>query len=113
MTGTARRTKTTLSLREVFALNVRLTRIHAGLSQERLANEAGLDRTFVSSLERGVRNISVDNIEVLARALQTPAHDLLDAGLAEREGLDSTLLRARRTARPFPAARRTRPTTKR
>jgi transcriptional regulator with XRE-family HTH domain len=112
MPNATRRSKKPPTLRQVFAENVRVVRTNRGLSQERLADEAGLDRTFVSSLERGVRNISIDNIERIALALDTPAHDLLDAGLAAREDLDSTLLRAPRSARPFPAARRTRAASK-
>lgn len=106
MPNTVRRGKTSPSLREVFARNVRLIRTNAGVSQERLADEAGLDRTFVSSLERGVRNISIDNIELLAKALKTPAHHLLDPGLAEERGLDTSLIRAPRNARPYPAKRK-------
>jgi transcriptional regulator with XRE-family HTH domain len=101
MPAASRRRNATTSLREVFARNVRLVRIHAGQSQERLADEAGLDRTFVSSLERGVRNISIDNIELLARALGIAAHDLLDPQLPERRGLDPAVTRAPRTARLY------------
>jgi len=78
----------TVSLRQTFASNVRAVRIHKGISQERLAAEADLDRAFVGTLERGLRNISVDNIELIARALGYPAHELLDPALAARQGLD-------------------------
>ena len=108
MPNAVRRAKSIASLREVFAKNVRLIRTNAGVSQERLAEEAGLDRTFVSSLERGVRNISIDNMELLANALNTPAHHLLDPGLAEERGLDTSLLRAPRNARPYPSKRKPR-----
>ena len=67
-----------LSLRLVFARNIRLVRIHAGLSQERMAGEAGLDRAFVGTLERGQRNISIDNIELIARAIGEPACSVQD-----------------------------------
>lgn len=96
------RSKRTLALRQLFAENVRLVRTNTGLSQEALADEAGLDRTFVSSVERGVRNISIDNIERIAHALQANPCDLLDPELAARTGLDTSLLRAPRTT---PAAR--------
>lgn len=47
------------------------------MSQEDLALEANLHRTFVAHVERGVRNISIDNIEKLANALGIPVHELL------------------------------------
>ncbi|MDI1237208.1 MAG: helix-turn-helix transcriptional regulator [Polaromonas sp.] len=95
-----------LSLRLVFARNVRLVRIDAGMSQERLADEAELDRTFVGTLERGLRNISIDNIELLAKALGTPAGELLNPDLPRERGLDVTVTRAPRTARPYPVRKR-------
>lgn len=104
--GASRRSKPTLTLRQVFARNVRLVRIHAGQSQERLADDAGLDRTFVGTLERGIRNISIDNVELLAEALGVPAHELMNPDLPEQRGLDVTLTRAPRIARPYPAAGR-------
>lgn len=64
-------------LREILAANVRRRREHLGLSQERLAGEAGLDRTYVSQIERGVRNISLDCLDKLARGLSTEAWVLI------------------------------------
>lgn len=93
-------------LRLVFAKNVRLARIHQGMSQERLASEAGLDRAFVGSLERGQRNISIDNVELIARAIGLVASDLLDPGLPERAGYDTTLNRAPRSARLYAPGKR-------
>ena len=61
----------------VLARNLRSVRQTRGISQERLAELAGLHRTYVSSVERGQRNISIDNIERLARALATTAEALL------------------------------------
>lgn len=48
---------------------MRKLRVRATLSQERLAEEAGLHRTYVGSVERGERNISLQNILRIARAL--------------------------------------------
>lgn len=95
-----------LSLRLVLARNIRLLRIDAGMSQERLADEAGLDRTFVGTLERGLRNISIDNIELIAKAIGTPAGELLNPNLPQERGLDVTLTRAPRTVRPYPVKKR-------
>lgn len=94
------------SLRLVFARNIRLMRIDAGMSQERLAAEAGLDRTFVGTLERGQRNISIDNIELIAKAIGAPARELLNPDLPHERGLDVTLTRAPRTTRPYPVKKR-------
>ena len=69
--------KDSQGLRTVFARNLRSARQTRGISQERLAELAGLHRTYVSSVERGQRNISIDNIERLAKALATTAEALL------------------------------------
>ena len=60
-----------------FGKHLRDIRENKGLSQEKLAAEAGLDRTFVSSCERGVRNISLVNIYKLAEALNVEPGSLL------------------------------------
>ncbi len=52
-----------------FGRRLRETRIKVGVSQERLAELADLHRTYISSVERGERNISLVNIERVARAL--------------------------------------------
>ncbi|WP_295521676.1 helix-turn-helix transcriptional regulator [uncultured Pseudacidovorax sp.] len=96
------------TLRQVFARNVRLVRTNAGMSQEAMAAEAQLDRTFIGSLERGERNISIDNIERLARVVAVPPHELLDPALPKLRGLDETLTRAPRKARIYAAERRPR-----
>jgi transcriptional regulator with XRE-family HTH domain len=77
------------------------------MSQERMAAEAGLDRAFVGTLERGQRNISIDNVELLAKAVGVPAHELMHPELPAIRGMDATLTRAPRTARVYPVSRRT------
>jgi transcriptional regulator with XRE-family HTH domain len=66
--------------RSVLAANLIRLRRERGWSQEELAFEAGLHRTFVAHVERQVRNISLDNIERLADALAVPLHRLLLTG---------------------------------
>lgn len=58
--------------REVLAENMRALRAERGWSQELLGFETGLHRTFISHCESATRNISVDNIEKIARAFNVP-----------------------------------------
>jgi transcriptional regulator with XRE-family HTH domain len=66
------------SAKSIFARNIRKVRLSQGLSQERLAELSGLHRTYVGSVERGERNISIDNIEALAKALRVRPSELLE-----------------------------------
>ena len=65
------------NLRDVLAFNVRLLRVELGWSQEALALKCGLDRTYVSAVERQRWNVSLSNIETLAHALGVQAWELL------------------------------------
>jgi transcriptional regulator with XRE-family HTH domain len=65
------------SPKKLFAVNVRRLRVSAGLSQEALADRAGLHRTYVSSIERGERNVAIENIFRLATALGVDPRELL------------------------------------
>ena len=62
---------------ERFGIRLREIRLKKGISQERLAELAGLHRTYVSSVERGGRNISLENIDRLATALGEPMAKLM------------------------------------
>lgn len=57
--------------------NIRRLRKERGLSQEALGDEAGIDRTYVSGVERGVRNPTITVLERFARALGVPPGELL------------------------------------
>ena len=59
------------------AANLRTARKQRGLSQEGLAELANLHRTYVGGIERSERNVSIDNIEKLARALKLDISELL------------------------------------
>lgn len=76
-------TSTRPDIREVLALNLKFLRAKKGLSQDALALVAGLDRTFIAHVERLKRNISLDNLEKLAVALEVPTATLLDENLRQ------------------------------
>lgn len=66
-----------LAQRKAFGARVRQLRHQAGISQEELAHRAELDRSYVGQVERGERNISLDNIYRLADAVGADAGSLL------------------------------------
>lgn len=63
--------------RKIFGTRVRQRRLSLGLSQEALADAAGLHRTYIGSVERGERNVSIDNIDRISAALDATPVDLL------------------------------------
>jgi transcriptional regulator with XRE-family HTH domain len=63
--------------RTTFSRNLKKLRLEKGISQESLADLAGLHRTYIGSVERGERNISIDNMERIARALGCSVADML------------------------------------
>jgi len=67
--------------REVLARNLQKLRVEKGLSQEGLAFSAGIDRTYVSGIERGCRNPTLDIVDSLALALGISTAILLDHGM--------------------------------
>ena len=66
-----------MEIREIFARNLRRTRQAQGLSQEELAHKAEIDRTYVSSLERGIYSPTIEVVERLAIALAVDTADLI------------------------------------
>lgn len=75
--GATNQSKKHVSAREVLAANIVALRHEKGWSQEVLAFECGLHRTFVAHVERLSRNISLDNVERLALALGVQSYELL------------------------------------
>ncbi|AEF88750.1 helix-turn-helix domain protein [Delftia sp. Cs1-4] len=61
-----------------FGRHLAATRRKAGVSQEALAYESGLSRSYLSEVERGLRNIALRNICILAAALNVPPAQLLE-----------------------------------
>ncbi len=66
----------TIDVRERFGDAVRGLREELGLTQEALAEEAAIHRTYLSDIERGTRNVSLVNIELLANALGVTLSEL-------------------------------------
>jgi transcriptional regulator with XRE-family HTH domain len=64
------RQKDKTDIRQRFGLAIRQRRQELGISQEELSFRAGLHRTYISDIERGSRNPSLENIEKLAKALE-------------------------------------------
>ena len=58
-----------MQARNLIAKNIRKHRLKLDLSQEDLAERADIHRTYIGSVERGERNVSIDNIERIASAL--------------------------------------------
>jgi transcriptional regulator with XRE-family HTH domain len=67
-----------------FGNRLREVRRKSGVSQEKLGDLAGLDRTYVSSVERGRNNISLLNIAKLAKALGVPIAELFPPGESDQ-----------------------------
>ena len=65
------------SPRRILAENLRIIRLVRNLSQEALADLAGLDRSYIGGIEHAQRNLSLDNVEKLSRALGISIPDLL------------------------------------
>lgn len=61
---------------ELFTKNMKKYRNEKHLSQEELADKAGLHRTYISSIERGQRNVSLKNIQKIAEALEIEIYKL-------------------------------------
>lgn len=65
------------TIREILAINIKNYRSKQNMSQEDLAFQCNLHRTYISDVERCTRNISIDNIAKIANALNVSPADLL------------------------------------
>lgn len=70
--------KNTSSIQAQFGAHLKKLRLQSGLSQEAFADKCGLDRTYVSGIERGVRNPTLEVINVLAQGLEVKIQILLE-----------------------------------
>ena len=68
-----------MNARAILARNLRALRLSKDMSQEELAHQAGIDRTYVSDLERQVYSASVDMLDAIAAVFDVRAADLIDA----------------------------------
>lgn len=66
-----------MNILKTFGTNMRIIRESKGFSQEKLAELADLHRTYISDVERFQRNISLDNIQKIAKALEVKPYELL------------------------------------
>jgi len=64
------------NIKKIFGKNLRTNRKKRGFSQEKLADLSGLHRTYISDVERGTRNISLENIQKIADSLGIKITDL-------------------------------------
>ncbi len=71
----------TIDLKTLLGMAIKAQRASLGISQEELAHRAGLHRTYISDLERGARNPSIESIEKLAGALQISVAKLFEAAM--------------------------------
>lgn len=76
-----------MGIRATLAGNLKRLRAEKGISQEELAHRAGLDRTYISSLERQVYGASIDVVERLAKVLEVYPSDLLAIPMLTRKGV--------------------------
>ena len=74
----------------LFGKRIRELRKRRGWSQEEFALHVGLDRSYVGGVERGERNISLENIGLIAAGLGVPAAKLFEGWSAETAAPDSS-----------------------
>lgn len=75
-----------MDLQKQFGLRIKELRQKMGLSQEALAFKAGIDRTYMTGVETGKRNVSVRNMEKIIAALEIPISEFFNSKLFENNG---------------------------
>ena len=70
-----------MNIKEQIGIRLRELRTEKGLSQEKFAFECELDRTYIASIEQGKRNVSIVNIEKIAKALNMSVSDFFNSNL--------------------------------
>ena len=66
-----------MNIKNILAENIRYFRKKSNLTQEKLADESGLHRTYIDSIENKHRNVSIENIDAIAKALSIKTFELL------------------------------------
>ena len=90
-----------MDIRRIFGLNMRRFRTMAGMSQEALSVKMGVDRAHVSSMERGLQNVTLTTLWQASHALGVNASQLLDENVGEKP--DVVIGKVRRKPRTRPS----------
>ncbi|MCP3475649.1 helix-turn-helix domain-containing protein [Bradyrhizobium sp. CCGUVB1N3] len=88
-----------MKTRALVACNVRLIRLKRGISQERLAYETGIDRSYIASLERQSKNPTIDLLDRIAERLGVHVSEFF-VRPSKRAGTPKTLPKGRKPPRP-------------
>ncbi len=74
-----------MDIQKQFGLRIKELRQSQGLSQEALALKAGIDRTYMTSVENGKRNVSIQNIYKIVQSLNIPLNEFFTSNLFENK----------------------------
>ena len=70
-----------MNIKEKTGKRLRELRMASGLSQEKFSYECELDRTYIASIEQGKRNVSIINLEKIAKAFNMSIYDFFNSNL--------------------------------
>ncbi len=74
-------------INQLFGKKLRLLRMGKGLSQEELGLQSGLHRTYIGQIERAEKNISIQNVDRIAKTLELDVRELFDFGDVYKENV--------------------------